>query len=315
MLLKPAVLREGDYIGIVAPAGPLFDPRLVRRGQQVLETFGFKVVLGKTVEKNIGYLAGTDQERLDDLMGMFAKENIKAIICARGGYGCMRLLNGLDFSLIRRNPKIFVGYSDVTALHLALLQKAGLVSFHGPMLVDLAANFSDYSRSSLLQALTAAVPLGFVRSAANGPRLQTICGGQATGSLVGGNLSLIVAGLGTPYEINTEGKILFFEEVGEEPYRIDRMLMQLKLSGKLKQAAGIVIGECVGCGSGSEGLSADTVGLEEVFNDYFATLGLPCIYGLTIGHGCCRATIPYGVLAVLDAERQRLEITEVATTK
>ena len=307
--IKPKRLCPGDTIGVIAPASP-GDLELFRAGIRWLEEQGFRVELGKTVEQTLGYLAGTDADRAVDINGMFASPTINGIFCLRGGYGTMRLLDLLDYELIRNNPKIFVGYSDITALHLSIGQRTGLVTFHGPMVAsDMGKGLSEYTGDSFFRAITIAKPLGTVT---NPPEILPpvfIAPGKAQGYLIGGNLSLIVSTLGTPYEIDTCGKILCLEEVGEAPYRIDRMLTQLLLAGKLQDAAGIVVAVCQGCDMDDP----PSLTLEEVLRDRLGDLHKPVLYNLHFGHTGEKATLPLGVMAVLDSEIGGLEVIESAT--
>ncbi|GFN24213.1 S66 peptidase family protein [Thermanaeromonas sp. C210] len=297
-MLKPRPLEPGDSIGIVAPAGPLWDEAYLLRGIERLQSWGFRVVLNRPLQAGEGYLAGSDEERLAELEAMFASPEIKALICLRGGYGSLRLLPHLHYALIRSHPKIFVGYSDITALHLAIVQEAGLVVFHGPMIYpELGGHLTSYTKTSLLSMLTGS-PGSFTVRPLPGKALA-VSPGRARGRLIGGNLSLLVSTLGTPFEIDTRGAILFWEEVDEPAYRVDRMLTQLRLAGKLSAAAGIAVGECIGCGD-----------LEELLRDRLAPLGIPCLYGLPCGHGTDIATLPLGVYATLDADQGYLRIEE-----
>lgn len=310
MKLKAKALRPGATIGVVAPASPV-TPERIEYGLQWLRDHGYRIVTGQHLFAQRGYLAGTDQERASDLLEMFARPEVEAIFCARGGYGTPRLLSLLDYDLIRENPKILLGYSDITALHLAIQSQTGLVTFHGPMVEsDPQVGFVDYNWRGLLRAIAAPSPLGLVENPPAGPALRVIRGGRAQGPLVGGNLSLICATMGTPYEIDTRGKILFLEDVGEAPYRMDRMLNQLLLAGKLQAASGIVIGESVGC----EQTPGDrpSLTLYEVLEDLLPSLGKPVLYGLAVGHGFYKATLPLGVEAVLDATAGHLEVIEPA---
>jgi len=310
MKLKAKALRPGATIGVVAPASPV-TPERIEYGLQWLRDHGYRVVTGPHLFAQRGYLAGTDRERASDLLEMFARPEVEAIFCARGGYGTPRLLSLLDYDLIRENPKILLGYSDVTALHLAIQRQTGLVTFHGPMVEsDPQVGFVDYNWLGVLRAIAAPSPLGLVENPPAGPALRVIRGGRAQGPLVGGNLSLICATMGTPYEIDTRGKILFLEDVGEAPYRMDRMLNQLLLAGKLQAASGIVIGESVGCEQAPGDRPSLT--LYEVLADLLSSLGKPVLYGLAIGHGFYKATLPLGVEAVLDATAGHLEVIEPA---
>lgn len=316
---KPAALREGDVVGIVAPASPPAEAGLIFSGAQRLKDMGLRVRFGRHVTARRGYLAGGDAERAADLLEMFADPEVRAVFCVRGGYGSSRLYRHLDFDLIRRNPKIIVGCSDITSLLLAINAAAGLIVFHGPMVAgELAAGTSAPSLAWLRRALFEAAPLGPVIMPSDMPPPVTIRTGCAAGTLIGGNLSLVVASLGTPFEPDTDGRILFLEEVGEAPYRIDRMLVHLRNAGVLANVAGVVIGECVRCAAG---MNRDHAGppeagqerLLEVLDDVLGDLGVPVLYGLPVGHGRHNLALPVGVEATLDASAGRLEITEAAT--
>lgn len=277
---------------------------------------GLRVRLGRHVTARAGYLAGGDAERAADLMDMFRDPAVRAIFCVRGGYGSSRLLPEMDFAVIRENPKILVGFSDITSLLLALHTMAGLVTFHGPMLAgDPATGWTEFTEDWLRRALFAPMPLGLLTGLPGAPPPVTIHGGRAGGALAGGNLSLVAASLGTPYQPDTRGKILFLEEVGEAPYRIDRMLTQLRNAGVFDGVAGILVGECVGCGTAAappdSGLEPPPV--EAVLRDRLGGLGVPVLYGLAVGHGRHLATLPLGVRAVLDATAGFLAVTEAAT--
>ncbi|MBI4440918.1 LD-carboxypeptidase [Candidatus Woesearchaeota archaeon] len=314
MFVKPKPLRKGDTIGIIAPASPTFDRTDLMRSIQVIKDWGFRCKLGRNVNKKHGYLSGKDWERVEDLNEMFRDKGVRAILCLQGGYGSMRLLPYIDYNSIRKNPKIFIGYSDITALHLAINKLTGLVTFHGPSMVGLAPPYlSKYTKDYLFRALTKKKPIGQIKPSPDDPWVWTITPGKAQGVLVGGNLSLIAASLGTPYEIETRGKILFLEEVDVEPYHFDQMLTQLLLAGKLKEAKGIVIGECVRC------VPADfrpgyysSLSIEDVLVEIVKPLNIPAVYNLPIGHGDHRATLPLGVMATLDAGKGKLIVTETA---
>lgn len=307
LILKPSALTPGATLGVVAPAGPARDYNRVAAGLKTLDSLGFRLVLGTNALKRTGYLAGSDEERLADLCGMFQDRDIDGILCLRGGYGSMRLLGKIDYRLIRRNPKILVGYSDITALQLAIWKRAGLVTFSGPMLAtEFGKEPDDLTLGHFLKAVSDPYPLGII-PAGPGHRAVTINPGQARGRLLGGNLSLVAATLGTPYELDTRGAILFLEEVGEQPYRIDRLLSQLRLAGKLTAAAGVIFGECVGCEA------EDSFSLLELIEQFFSDLKIPCYYGLCAGHGPLKATLPLGVSAEMDAGRCQLKVIEPAT--
>lgn len=312
-MIKPESLKRGDTIGIVAPASPSFERTTLIRSVKLLEKWGYKVKLGKYVNMVHGYFAGIDKERVEDLNAMFRDREVKAIFCLQGGYGSMRLLPYLDYEAIRKNPKIFLGYSDITALHLAILQKTKVVTFHGPSVAGLATEevLSDYTTRYLLKALTKKMPIGDIEPSPQNPWVWTITPGKSEGQLVGGNLTMVTASLGTQYEIDTKGKILFLEEVEVEPYQFDMMLTQLLHAGKLRDAAGIVVGECIKCvPSEFRPGYYSSLSIEDVLLELLQPLRIPTIYNLPIGHGNNRATLPLGVIGMLDATNGRLIIKE-----
>lgn len=314
--IKPGALKQGDTIGVVAPASGVFNPTIINFGQQLLEDMGFKVKLGQAIYRRHGYLAGTDAERVEDLESMFADEQVAGIICLRGGYGATRLLDKINFNIVKENPKVFIGFSDITALHLAIYQLTGLVTFHGPVLSSMVKGLKDYTHQNLLKAISSPNPVGILVNPEQGPRLYAICGGKGSGELTGGNLSLVCATLGTPFEIDTKGKILFLEEVGEEPYRIDRMLTQLDLAGKFDDVKGIVFGESVECVPKKYQPSFScTFSLEEVLIQKFKDLKVPVLYNLACGHGREKLTLPLGIAATLDADAGHLYLREGAVKK
>lgn len=310
MIRKPAALKAGATLGIIAPASPCDDSDSIARGKKILEDLGFRTVLAPNALQRDRYLAGTDRERIADLHKMFLDPRIDGILCLRGGYGTLRILSKINYYIIRRCPKILLGYSDITALQLAIWKKSGLVTFSGPMLAtDFGLKPGDFTLKHFYQAVTSYHTLGLV-PAAPGVKTHAIYPGRARGRLIGGNLSLVTATLGTPYEIDTRGAILFLEEVGEEPYRVDRMLWQLFLAGKLHSAAGVIFGEFVDCEAADRSASF-TCG--DVIADMFTRLKIPCLYGLGPGHGAHKVTLPLGVRAVMDAGQCQLVISEPAT--
>lgn len=309
MIRKPAALTPGSTLGIIAPASPCYNSAAIARGQEVLEDMGFRTFLAPNALKRDRYLAGTDRERIADLHSMFLDPRIAGIVCLRGGYGTLRLLSKINYQIIQRCPKILVGYSDITALQLAIWKRSGLVTFSGPMLAtDFGLEAGDFTVNHFYQAVTSYHPLGLVPPAP-GVKTYVISPGRACGRLIGGNLSLVTATLGTPFEIDARGAILFLEEVGEEPYRVDRMLLQLFLAGKLHHAAGVIFGEFVGCEAADMN---DSFTLREVIADIFSHLKVPCFYGLGPGHGAHKVTLPLGVRAQMDAGQCQLFINEPA---
>ena len=312
-ILKPQALKPGDTIGIVAPASHSALPSALLNGRRSLEALGFRTVTAPHLADRHGFLAGRDADRLADLEGMFTDPDIHGIVCLRGGYGSVRMLQRMDFDIVRANPKVFVGYSDITALHGAIHHRTGLVTFWGPMVAsDMSPGFHPYNRDAFMKAVSGADSIGSIAHPEDLPPVQTIHGGMATGPLIGGTLSLLAAAVGTPYEFEYDGAILFFEDVGEEPHRIDRMLTQLLQAGRLDCLSGIVIGECAGCGSAPDNpaFPYGNFSIEEVFMDRLQPLGIPVIYGLGIGHGTYKATLPLGVRATLDGDARALTIDE-----
>ena len=315
-LLRPPVLKEGDTVGLITPGTYVSDPDRLAMVVRTVEYFGLRHKMGRNVGQRSGYLGGTDQQRLDDLHDMFRDPAVKAVFAIRGGYGSERLLDRIDYGLVRANPKIFLGYSDITCLHLAIHKHAGLVTFHGPMMISA---FTDFTQKWFRRALFSTEPLGLVTNPAEINQLRpvhtlrTVRPGKARGPLVGGNLSLVTRTLGTPYEIDTRGRILFLEDVDEQPYSIDGMLTQLRLAGKLDAAAGIVFGECSDCRPrdfkpGYE----STFSVGEVVDQILGKLSIPVLSGLTIGHTDDQLTLPLGPLASLDADKGELAIEEPA---
>lgn len=309
-MIKPYALAPGATLGIIAPASPACNYLELELGKNLLERLGFQVALAPNTLQQNRYLAGTDKQRLSDLLRMFRDPAIDGLLCLRGGYGCMRLISRIDYRIIRNNPKILVGYSDITALQLAIWKHAGLVTFSGPMLVsDFGREAGAYTIKHFYQAITSPLALRAIPPAP-GIKSNVIRPGRASGRLLGGNLTLIAATLGTPYEIDTRGAILFLEDVDEEPYRIDRMLQQLRLAGKFRFVAGVVFGEFVGC-IPEEDTGSFT--LLEVIKDAMKDITVPSYYGLATGHGVNKATLPLGVKAEIDAGKCLLTITEPAT--
>lgn len=309
--VKPPPLQKGDTIALVAPAGAA-PASQIEAASANIEKRGFKVRLAQGLDARRGYLAGHDKSRAAALNAAIRDPEVKAILCLRGGYGSPRILDQLDYEALKRQPKIIIGYSDITALLLAVREKSGLVAFHGPMGREwsLGKGISPYAEKYFWDAFAAGSPLfsnwGGERPA--GMKSPTaIVEGSAEGRLTGGNLSLISSLMGTPYEIDTRGGILFLEEVQEKPFRIDRMLNQLRLAGKLKEAAGILLGAFTGCDAQDpEG----DLSLSEVFLDYFASLGVPVLTDFPAGHVADQATLPMGVLVRLDATAKTLTLLE-----
>ncbi len=318
---KARALRPGDVVGIVSPSGRVPKERL-DEGVALLESWGFRVKVGASVLNGWGYLAGTDAERAADINAMWADPTVAGVLCARGGYGAMRLLDLLDWDLIRSTPKFFCGFSDITALHAAMEQRAGLITFHGPM-VAAVGGAVNYNTDGLRKAMTSAGPLGVIpwpdrpEGVGDGEDdrapLVTIRPGVAEGRLTGGNLSLVASLVGTPWEQDLAGRIVVLEDVDEAPYRVDRMLTQLLLAGKLQKAAGIVFGDSISCMRPAS--DRPTFTLLEVLQDRLGALGIPVFYGFPCGHTAYRATLPFGAGARIDSEAGTLTVTEAALTR
>nr|WP_263327584.1 LD-carboxypeptidase [Neobacillus sp. Marseille-Q6967] len=299
VLQKPKRLKTGDTVGIIAPASP---PNIenLERGIAFLRGLGLKVKVGKSVDDQYGYLAGSDQDRLDDLHDMFLDSEVNAVICACGGYGTARIASYIDYELIKKNPKIFWGYSDITFLHTAIRQKAELVTFHGPMLAsDIGKEDTHPLSKAGFQKLFEPADLIYTEQISS---LETLVEGEARGELVGGNLSLLVSSLGTAYEIDTVGKILLIEDVNEEPRAVDRMLNQLKMAGKLDCLNGILVGDFCDCTPKRE-LS---LSLDEVISHYVQSANKPALKGFLIGHCNPNISVPFGAQASFNTNEKRL---------
>ena len=302
MRQKPRRLKKGDTIGIIAPAGPFHEEKLAR-ALPFLEKLGLNYKLGKNARNRSGYLAGKDEERLADLHEMFVDSRIAGIICARGGYGAARFTDKIDFACIRKHPKVFWGYSDITFLHIAIGQLANLVTFHGPMLSsDIAGDDFDALSASMFEQLFEPTPLTYDESISE---LEVLSEGTVKAQLIGGNLSLLTKSIGTKFEIETSGKILFIEDIGEEPYRVDGMLNHLRQAHKLERLAGVVIGDFAQAQSTG---SKSSFTLDEVFEDYFKSATYPVVKGFKIGHCQPHFAIPLGVEAQLDATNKVLRL-------
>jgi len=313
-LLKPDRLNFGDTIGIIAPASAPPDPMAIDRAAAALERFGFKPKLAKNVRARLGFIAGTDHERATDVMAMFTDKKVKAMICIRGGYGTGRILDRLDYGLIRRHPKILSGYSDITALHSALLKKAGLLSIHAPMLNGALADpkVPEFTKNSFFRTVMEAKPSGSICQGYDGKTVSILHRGIVEGRLVGGNLSLICASLGTPFSPSFKGKILFIEDISERPYRLDRLFTHLWNAGVFDQVAGVAIGVNANCDERESQTREYQQSAAEVVKERLSTLKIPVVIGLPFGHMDLNATLPIGARAKLDANQGDLIITESA---
>jgi muramoyltetrapeptide carboxypeptidase len=305
-LVKPQALQPGDAVAIVAPASNL-KREYLERGAAELERLGFRAQYAPDILDKARYTAGSDERRARELLAALTDPAIKAVWAARGGYGVMRLLSQLDSDLIDLPPKIFIGYSDMTALQLYLMRRFGWVTFHGPMAAkDLAGGQDCYDVRTLLAALTQTQPMGDIAH----EKLETLhAKPAASGRLVGGCMTLIAALMGTPDELDTRDSILFLEDTGTKPYQLDRMWQQLKRAGKFDGVRGIVFGEMTDCAQHAE----QGYTLQEVLAELTAELNVPVLFGLPSGHSPRgNLTLPLGVNATLDAERKVLRIEEAA---
>jgi muramoyltetrapeptide carboxypeptidase len=311
-LIKPRRLKQGDTIGLIVPASPVSEEK-IQKTISNLEGSGFKLKFGTHIRANNGHLAGTDEERLADLHAMFADKTVDAVWCIRGGYGCTRLLPNIDYKLIKANPKIFIGYSDITALHQAIHQATGLVSFHGPVG---ASDFTDYTKSNVLMTLMEGKNTQVILPCNENQqkedlayRVQILREGVATGKLIGGNLSLMAALIGTKYQMDFKNKLVFIEDVGERPYSIDRMLTHLLQGSNLHQAAGIALGIFEDCQPKNEQYS---MSLLDTLRDRLMPLNIPLIYGLSFGHISNQFTFPIGIEVRLDVGAKTMTFLESA---
>jgi muramoyltetrapeptide carboxypeptidase len=308
-ILKPPRLNKGDVIAIAAPGSPPKSSETLNKGIRYLERLGYRVLLGKYVERRYGYLAGSDAERAGDLNSFFADPRVKAIFTVRGGYGSHRILSLVNYRMIQRNPKILVGYSDITALQCALLAKTRLVTFSGPMVAtDLGEEFHGAAEEWFWRCLTSTKPLGVVKNP-NRKTMKTLRRGSAVGRLIGGNLSLVTALLGTPFFPDVRRFILFLEDVDEEPYRLDRMLNHLTLALPSRRLTGLLFGEFKGCTPETPRYS---LRLPQVLRDFTAGQRVPAIEGLRYGHVRNPLTLPLGVTARVRASVPTVELLEAA---
>ena len=308
----PPALRAGDTIAVVAPSGWVSASRLAV-GVDLLRSWGFDVRVMPATASSRGYLAGeSDEQNAEELTACFADPDVAGILCARGGYGAMRLLPYMDWEVVRANPTFFCGYSDITALHQAIRSETGLVTFHGSMVQRQGdePGLHPWSAASLRTAMTSSEPLGVIGLPEDGPPIATLVPGRATGRLVGGNLTLVAALVGTRWRPDARGCVLLLEDTDEAPYRLDRMLTQLLLAGVLDGVQGIVFGDSPTCDRRPE--DRRSLSLTEVLRDRLGGLDVPLVYGFPCGHTPWRATLPLGVSVTLDADAGTLTVLEPA---
>lgn len=310
----PPVLKPGQRVALVAPAGPLLDQDDLTRGKELCRALGFEPVLGANAGRRYGYLAGTDDERVADLNAALADPRVDAVWCLRGGYGLTRILDRVDFGALERRPKAVIGFSDVTALLLALYRETGVATFHGPMA---RAPLTPFSRDHFARVLTAVKPAGRLGRVAPPadvlvPRQGRIVGlvpGAAEGRLIGGNLTLLQCLIGTRYFPDLDGAILFLEDVNEDLYAIDRMLAHLRMTGALGKVAGVMIGQFTEMKRSTED---GALGFDEVLETHLAPLRIPVAYGFPIGHVDDQWTLPVGIRARVDAGTGEVELLEAS---
>lgn len=302
-LIIPKSITWNSTLGLIAPASPIYESSQFDEMVEALKGLGFKLKLGKHVKDRYGYLAGKDENRAADLNAMFLDKSIDAILCVRGGWGCNRIIDLLDYDAIKNNPKPLIGFSDITSLHNAILTKTGLVTFHGPVG---KSDWNPFTKKSFEDILITGLK-GEYNLPTGEEDAFVIQPGIAEGNILGGNLSVFVSMIGSDYLPDFKNSILFLEDVGEDVYRIDRMLTHLKLSGILNQISGFIFGKCTNCDAGANSLS-----MRQVFEDHIKALNIPAFYGAMISHEDRNVTIPVGLRARMDAKKMNFEILSEA---
>jgi muramoyltetrapeptide carboxypeptidase len=312
--VKARAMQPGATIGVPAPASPYTNRSELLRGVEWWERQGYRVKLAEGIHARNAYLAGDARSRARDLTAMFADDEVDVVHAFQGGYGAAQTIPHVDWDVVRANPKPFVGYSDITALNVAMRHYAGLVTFYGPTLGDVDHPKSkDFNKQNLLRALTSTEPLGQVPANPDDPYLRPLGPGRVTGELVGGCLWLLGQAIGTPWQPDFSGKVLFFEDVDAAPWYLDGLLNQMTQAGMLKDVIGVVIGEMVDCDwRASKPEWPQTFSLEDVLEQYVEPLGVPALYRLPLGHGDYLATLPLGVQVTLDADARTLSVDEAA---
>jgi muramoyltetrapeptide carboxypeptidase len=310
--LKPPRLRKGDLIGLVSPASTPLPAERIEKSVRYLEGLGYRVAIGAHVSAEHGYLAGTDEERAGDFNGMVRNPEVRAIFASRGGYGAPRILSRIDYAALRRNPKIISGFSDITALQLAIYRRCNLVTFSGPMpAVEFWQEPDPYTEEHFWRLLTSTKKVGALGNPSNVP-LEGIAAGRANGILLGGNLSLVCSCIGTRFLPVMRNAILVLEEVDEAPYRIDRMLTQIVNAGIANRLAGIVFGQFTRCEQKDP--TKPSFSSAEVIREFAGRLSCPVLTNLQYGHIPRKLTIPFGVRAQMDCARGRIEVAEAVVT-
>ena len=311
-LIKPGALKRGDRIALVTPGSYITNDEK-QESINNLQNLGFEVIYSDRLMQKNGYFSAIDEERAADLNEMFSREDIAGIVCARGGYGCVRILPYLDYNLINNNPKPLIGFSDITALLFALYKYSSLVTYHGPVATS---TFSKFSKKYLKKILINSednleLENSKSRNNYNIYGITSVSDGISEGELIGGNLSIVASLIGTPYDVDTTGKIIFLEEFLEEPYRIDRMLTQMLQAGKFEKAAGVALGVFKMCEPNRKNPAFNgSFSLMDVLKDRLGNLGIPVIYGLSFGHVVDKLTLPVGIKAEINSERKTLKLLE-----
>ena len=307
-MIKPPVLNEGDCIAIISPSSSEESERFDRSTEQ-LTSMGYKVIEGEHARDSINYFAGLDEHRAADINCFLHDNSVRALFASRGGYGCSRLLGSIDYEALKKDPKIILGGSDLTALLWAIQQKTGLVTFFGPMALQIGSKIDKFSKGMLWRALNGKLSGGFSLPPDYYP--YSIHSGKARGKLIGGCLALVVSLLGTEYFGDVEGRILFLEDVGEKPFRIDRMLTQLRNAGVFEKISGLVLGEFYQCWEGEY----DSFTLEEIIRQLIPAGKMPVLAGMPFGHGAAKMTLPLGVEVELDTDARTLVFLEEGVEK
>lgn len=309
-IIKPNKLLKGDVIGLIAPASNVDDPGIIEKGVHYFEKLGYRVELGKNSDKSFGYLAGTDEQRIDDLHYMFKNKKVKAIICIRGGYGAFRLLDKINYKLIKNNPKIFVGYSEITSLQMAMFQKTGLVTFAGPMIYpDFSDEINSYTEEFFWKMITSPKKFGRLTFPEEN-NLPAITKGKGSGRIIGGNLAVFSAMIGTDYLPDLNKKILIIEDISELPYKIDRIFNKMRIAKLFRALNGIILGRFIDCYEHDPAKKTLTLG--EIMEDYLKDLKIPILYTFPHGHIKEKVTIPFGITVNMNATKGYVEYTEGA---
>lgn len=311
-IVKPKKLSPGDLIGIISPASNPENLDLLQKNISYFEKLGYGVKLGKHTHSEDGFYAGNITERLDDIHTMFKDKDVKAIFCTRGGYGSAKLLDKLNYSLIKKNPKILVGFSDLTALQLAILKRTGLISFSGPMAaVNDFSEFDKNAEEKFWEILAKTKKIGKIENPSH-ENFYSLNKGSAEGKLIGGNLSILISLMGTAFEPDFKDKILLIEEINEPPYKIDRMFNQLRLTKVFNKIKGVIFGRFVDCYENKT--SKRSLNLNEIIIEYFQGMKIPVIYNLKHGHVSQTITMPFGINCKVNSSRGFVEFTESAVT-